>query len=183
MRPTSARERRLIALLILTALVAALYFLVVAPIVAGFESRADRLDRLALTYTRNLRTIAAIPRLRRHAESQRAAAASFAAAVPNAEAGREWLRDRLQRAVEGAGGEFREGDDVEASPGWVRASAEARMTLTQLIAALAHLQNQPPWLIVETVSVTGGNAIAPGQSPVLEVEIEATIPLRPAAAR
>jgi len=183
MRPVSARERRLIALLILTALIAAGYFLIVAPVVAGFQSRAERFDRLALTYTHNLRTIATIPRLRREAELRRAASVSFVAAAGNAEVGREWLKDRLQRAVDSAGGAFREGSDAEAPPGWARARASARMTLPQLAAALAHLQNQPPWLIVETVSITAGNVIVSGQAPSMDMEIEASIPLRPAAAR
>lgn len=183
MRPVSARERRLLALLILIGIVAAIHFLVVGPILANFQARADRSDRLALTYTHNVRTIATIPRLRRQAEAARAATASFVAAVPNVDAGREWLKERLQGAVEGAGGTFREGGDAEGRPGWARARAAARMTLPQLTAALARLQNQPPWLVVETVSLSAGNTIVPGQSPVMDVEIEASIPIRPAAAR
>src|SRR5204862_311741 len=96
-------------------------FLIVAPIVAGFQARAERLDRLALTYAHNVRTIATIPRLRRQAEAARAATASFVAGVPNVDAGREWLKERLQGAVEGAGGTFREGGDAEGRPGWARA--------------------------------------------------------------
>ena len=183
MRPTSVRERRLIALLILTALIAAAWFLIVAPIVAGFQARAERRDRLALTYTHNQRTIAAIPRLRREVELRRVATAAFVAGMPHAEAGREWLKDRLQRAVDGADGEFREGGDAEAPPGWARARASARMTLPQLAVALTRLQNQPPWLIIEAVSITAGNVIVPSQSPVMDVEIEVSIPLRAAAAR
>jgi len=183
MRPVSARERRLVALLILMGIVAAIHFLIVAPVVAGFQSRAERLDRLALTYTHNVRTIATIPRLRRQAEAARAATASFVAVVPNVDAGREWLKERLQGAVEAAGGTFREGGDAEGRPGWARAKAAARMTLPQLAAALARLQNQPPWLVVETVSLSAGNTIVPGQSPVMDVEIEASIPIRPAAVR
>lgn len=183
MRPISARERRLIALLILTAAIAAGYLLVVAPIAAGFQTRAERLDRLALTYAHNLRTIATIPRLRGDAERARAASASFAAMVPNVAAGRDSLKDRLQRAVANVGGEFRDAGDAEAGPGWARTRASARMTLPQVSAALAQLQNQPPWLVVETVGITAGNALVPGQSPVMDVEIEASVPLRPAAAR
>lgn len=183
MRPISARERRLVALLILTAAATVVYFLVVAPIFAGFQARADRQDRLTLTYLHNVRTIATIPRLRRDAEAARAAAASFYLPGTNAEAGREWLKDRLQRAVEEAGGTFRDGADADAPAGWARARGAARMTLPQLAAALARLQNQPPWLIVDSVTMNAGNVLASGQTPVLDVEIEAAIPLRPAAAR
>lgn len=183
MRAISARERRLVALLILTALVTAAYFLVVAPIVAGFHARAERAERLRLLYVHNLRTIATIPRLRREAERDRAEARAFFLAVPGAEAGREVLKDRVQRAVEAAGGSFREGADADGGAGWARVRATARMTLPQFLAALASLQNQPPWLVIDHVGMSAGNALVPGQPPILDVEFEAAIPFRPAAAR
>ncbi|WP_213979255.1 type II secretion system protein GspM [Sphingomonas sp. dw_22] len=179
----SSRERRLIALLILTAVVAAAYYLVIEPILAGFSARADRTEQLAATYVHNLRTIAAIPRLRREAEGRRAAAATFVVNAKNIEAGREYLKDRLQRAIEGAGGEFREGSDAEGQPGWARARATARVTLPQLTASLTRLQNEPPWIIVESVSVTASDALVTGQPSAMDVEIEASVPLRPAAGR
>lgn len=183
MRPVSPRERRLIALLILAAMIAGAYYLVIAPITAGFDARAERRDRLALAYVHNLRTLSAIPRLRREAESQRGAAASFVLGVPNRDAGREWLKDRLQRTIDGVGGEFREGNDAEGRAGWAQARASARLTLPQLTTALARLQDQPPWLVIESVTVTAGDAVVIGQSPTLDVEIEASIPLRAAAGR
>jgi hypothetical protein len=183
MRPTSTRERRLIALLILTALVTATYFVAVAPIVAGFAARAERRAQLELRYAHNLRTIASIPALRRHAERQRAATAGFALDVRSTETGREWLKDRMQRAVDAAGGEFREGNDAESPSGWARARASARLTLPQLARVLGLLQNQPPWMIVDTLSVTANDALVTGQASPMDVELEASIPLRAAAAR
>jgi len=183
MRSMSARERRLVALLILTAIIAAAYFVVIGPIVTGFAARAERRGQLTLRYVHNQRAIGSIPRLRRQAELQRGVTDAFVADVGNAEAGREWLKDRLQRTVDRVGGEFREGSDAEGRPGWARARGAARMTLPQLTAALASLQNEPPWLIVETVSVTADDALVTGQSSSMEVEIEAAIPLRSAAVR
>ncbi len=182
-RPTSPRERQLIALLVLLAIIAGAYYLVVAPIVAGFNTREEMRDQLALTYLHNLRTVSAIPSLRREAEDQRSAAASFVVNAPNIEAGREWLKDRLQRAIDSAGGEFREGNDAEGRAGWARARASARVTLPQLTTALTRLQNQPPWIIIESVTVTATDAVVTGQSSTMDVEIEASIPLRAAAAR
>ncbi len=182
-RPVSPRERRLIALLILTAILVAIYYLALAPVVAGFSTRGERRDQLALTYVHNVRTISTIPNLRRGAEAQRTVSTSFVAIAPSVEAGRELLKDRLQRAIEGAGGEFRESNDAEGRAGWARARAAARLTLPQLTAALTRLQNQPPWLIIESVTVTANDALVTGQSSTMDVEIEASIPLRATAAR
>lgn len=187
MRQISVRERRLIALFILTVLIAAVWFCIVAPIFDGFTARSDRREALLLRYTHNQRTIASIPRLRLKAEKQAAASRAFVADVRTAEAGREWLRERLQTAVERSGGEFRDAADAEGLPGWVRVHVAARMSLPQMAAALTELQNTPPWIIVESLSVTTSDGPAAGQSPTLppnlDVQIEASTPLRPAAAR
>lgn len=183
MRPTSSRERRLIALLILVGIVALFWFGIASPIIAVFSARTERRDQLALQYVHNLRTIGAIPRLRRKAEEQRAAIRTFVIGARNAEAGREWLKDRLQQAVERSGGEFRDAGDAEGQPGWARARASARMTLPQLTAALARLQNNSPWLILEGLSISASDALVTGQSSSMDVQIEASIPLRPATSR
>lgn len=183
MRPTSPRERRLIALLILTGAVAAIYSLIVAPVLDGFRARAMRRDALMLSYLHDMRTIAAIPRLRRQAELQKQAAEPYRIDVRTVEAGREWLKDRLQTAVERAGGTFREGGDGEGRPDWARARVSARLTLPQLIGTLARLQNDPPWLVVEFVTVTANDALVTGRPSQMDVDIEVSIPLRLAAAR
>lgn len=182
-RATSPRERRLMALLILTGLVALAYLGVVAPIMAGFAARAERRDQLTLRYVHNLRTIGSIPRLRRQAEERRRAIGSFVIEARGVEAGREQLKERLRRAIERAGAEFREAGDGEGRPGWVRARASARMTLRQLTATLDQLQNGPPWLVVETLSVGANDALVNGQLSTMDVQIEVSIPLRPASAR
>ena len=182
-RVMSARERRLVALLVLTALIAAVYLLLVAPIVAGFASRAERREQSGLRYVHNLRTIASIPRLRRAAEQQRGAVDLFVVDARSIEAAREQVKDRLQRAIESAGGAFVEGADAEGRPVWARVRGVARMTLPQVTGALARLQNEPPWLVVETVGITANDALVTGQSSAMDIEIEISLPIRPAAAR
>ncbi len=181
MRPTSTRERRLVALLALIAVLAVLWFALVSPIINGFSARAERRDQLSLRYAHNLRTIGSIPRLRRNAEEQRAAIRAFMVSAGNVEDGREWLKGRLQQAIEQAGGEFREARDSEAQPGWARARASARMTLPQLTAVLGRLQNDPPWLVVENLSVSANDVLVTGESSSMDVQVEASIPLRSAA--
>lgn len=183
MRPISARERRLVAVLILIAAIAAVHFLVIAPIARGFEARAERREQLALQYTHNLRTIAAIPRLRRQAEQQRAAIANFKIDVRNVEEGREQLKARLARTIGDVGGGYHNGNDAESRPGWASARASATLTPSQMTMLLARLQNEPPWLIIENLSVGSNDTPLTGQTSALEVEIEASIPISIAAVR
>ncbi|TNE30087.1 type II secretion system protein GspM [Sphingobium sp. CFD-2] len=183
MRPVSPRERRLVALLILVGLIALVWFLIVAPIAAGFSARAEKRNELNLLYLHNQRTIAAVPRLRRQAEEARRRIDTYVIAAPNIEQGREALKQRLQRVVERSGGEVRALGDAEGDAGWARASISARMTLPQLVATLDQLQNTPPWLVVETLSVEANDALVTGQSSIMDVQIEAAIPFRAAAAR
>jgi hypothetical protein len=182
-RPLSAREQRLVALLILTGLIALVYFAVIHPIAAGFAARDARREQLLGTYAHNVRTIASIPRLRRRAEQQRASITAFVLPARNVEAGREALKDRLQRVIEAAGGEFREGADGEGPAGWVQVRATARMTLPQLGATLARLGDERPYLIVDTLTIGADTALVIGQSSAMDIQIEASIPLRPAPAR
>lgn len=182
-RAVSRRERRLVAVLILTAVVAAAYGLLVGPLLQGFAAREARRAQLALLFAHNQRTIATIPALRRQAERQRDAIARFAAAASTVEAGRELLKSRLQGAVEHVGGEVREGGDGEGRPGWARARVAARLTLPQLRALLDLLEAEPPWLVIETLGVRAPETPASGDPSVLDIDLEASIPLRPAIAR
>lgn len=182
MRPLSARERRMVALLILCALIAACHLAVVQPILHGFAARAAERERLQLRYVHNLRTIAAIPRLRRAAERDRAALTGYVVDVPGAEAGREALRARLQRAVAQAGGALGESEDGEGRPGWARVRAVVHLSYPQLVRLLGLLQRQPPWLVIESLSITAHEGAA-GATPLLDVDLDVSVPLRTAALR
>lgn len=183
MRPTSPRERRLVALLILVAFAALLWFAIVAPVAAGFSARTEQREELNLRYLHNQRTIASVPRLRRQAEEARQNIEAYVINAANAEAGREVLKERAQRIVERSGGEIRGMGDAEGEAGWARATIAARMTLPQLVSTLDQLQNTPPWLIVESLSVEATDALVTGQSSSMDVQIEIAIPFRAAAAR
>lgn len=183
MRPVSPRERRLIALLILVALAALAWFVIVSPIAAGFSTRAQQREELNLRYLHNQRTIASVPRLRRQAEEARRRIDAYVIPAPNAEHGRETLKERLHRIIERSGGDVRAVGDAEGEAGWARASISARMTLPQLASTLDQLQNTPPWLVIETLSVEANDALVTGQSSIMDVHLEAAIPFRAAAAR
>ena len=81
----SDRERRLIAVLILVALIAFGWLAVLSPIISGFETRAAERERLALVQASNQRLIDNIARLRRQAEAQKADSARFHIIAPTPE--------------------------------------------------------------------------------------------------
>jgi general secretion pathway protein M len=183
MRPLSRREARLIALLILVALIALLDLMVVAPIVSGFTDRAEQRELLLARYSANDRTIAAIPRLRRRAEAQGHALARFTLAAADSAGAAQNLRDRLQNAVTAIGGDFRGSADAPAAPGWASAHVDARLTQPQLAALLTNLENSPPFLIVNSLSVSADDALVTGTASTLDVQIEASVPVHLSAAR
>lgn len=182
-RQLSSRERRLLALLILIAFAALCYLLAIEPIVEGYSVRAARRQQLETIYRHNQKTIASVPLLRRQAEQQRKITDRFTIRAATIEDGRELLKTRLRRAIEHAGGEYREGSDGDGRTNWAKVRAKARMTLPQLTSVLAQLQNQPPWLVIDTLAISADDALVTGKSTEMDIEIEASIPLRTAAAR
>lgn len=170
----SARERRLIAILILVAAIALLWLGVISPIATGFAERAEQRDRLAQVYANNSRLIASIGRLRKLAEVQRADSDRFHIVAPTLVAANEILKARLSDAVTDAGGQTRSVQEVEADPGRVGAWIEARMTLPQLVAVLGTLENRAPLLALSSLSVSADPAATSVRPDTLNVRIEAS---------
>lgn len=183
MRPTTPRERRLVAVGLLIAAIALAYLAVVAPIAHGFAARAAARQALLLEYQHNVRTIAAVPRLRRQAERQRAVLDRFVLEAPDLAAATQRLRERAERVVTEAGGEFQAGEDADAPAGWIAVRASARVTEGQLARVLARLQNDAPWLVVTGLDISADQALADGQSHPMETSFEIAIPLRSAKPR
>jgi hypothetical protein len=180
MRPTTPREQRLIAIGLLVLAIALAWLAVVSPILDGFAERTERRERLLLEYQHNARSIAAIPRLRRQAERQGDSLSRFVLAAPDIAAARQLLRERIERVVTEAGGEFLAGEDADAPAGWVAIRAGGRMTRDQLARSLARLQDEPPWLVISALDVSADQALVNGRLNPMEVSLEAQVPTRPA---
>jgi type II secretory pathway component PulM len=156
----SDRERRLIALLILVAVIAAGWLAVLSPIIGGFQGRAAERERLALVQASNQRLIDNIARLRRQAEAQKADSARFHIIAATPEAAAEALKDRLSALLSAGGGEVRAMQDIEAGEGRVELRIEARVSEGALVPLLERLHNAEPLLIVTALSIA-----APGADP------------------
>ena len=66
--------------------------------------------------------------------------------------------------------------EVSDRPGWARAWVEARMTLPQMIATLEKVQNQPPYLVVNSLTISADRALQSGKLDLMDIRIEASSP-------
>ena len=177
MQASSQRERKLVALLILLALVTSLWLLIIAPIVAGFSARAVERAELLRRYQANERTIASIPRLRRQAENQRETFRNYVITAPTSAGASAQIQDRLQRVVENAGGEIGNIENVATPDDHVKLRTSARLTLAQVATVLTQLQNEAPFLIVETLNIAADQAVISGRLESMEVSFEVSVPV------
>ena len=156
----SDRERRLIAVLILVAVIAFAWLAVLSPIIGGFQARAAERERLALVQASNQRLIDNIARLRRQAEAQKADRARFHIVAAPPEPASEGLKDRVSALLSAGGSEVRALQDIEAGEGRVELRIEARVGAGDLVTLLERLQNSEPLLVVTALSIA-----APGSDP------------------
>lgn len=183
MRTVSPRESRLIAVLVLIALVAVAQALIVGPLVAGFAARAAERTELATRYAANDRMIAAIPRLRRQAETRTRAMQAFALHASDPAQATELLRDRLQAQITAVGGDFRGSEDLTAPAGSAACRIRARLSSEQLARLLVLAQNARPALVVSSLVVGADDALVAARAATLDVQLDVSIPVLAAAAR
>jgi Tfp pilus assembly major pilin PilA len=183
MRALSSRERKLVALLMLFAVIALVWALVVGPIVAGFVERSAQRVALTEQYQANQRIIGSIPRLRRQAERQRDELRNFVVSGPTKAAATSALQERIQRTIESEGGEIRAIEDASTNDAFVKVRASTRMMLKPTTAILSRLQNEPPYLKVEALSVTADEAVISGRLEMMEVSFDVSVPYIAAKSR
>lgn len=181
LRSLSARESRLLAVLVAVALVVLADLAVIAPVLSGFADRASEREALLARHAANQRAIAAIPRLRRMAEAQGRGLADFALAAPDAATASDLLRERLQAQIGAAGGDFRGAEDVPARAGHVAARITARLAPGQLATFLAGAQNARPAIVITSLVIGADEALVTGHANQLDVQLEASVPFHPAA--
>jgi type II secretory pathway component PulM len=183
MKQLSARERKLLAIGLLVAVFAIFWLGLVRPIYGSFVANADRRIELRQQYVQNERLIGQISALRRAAEKQGRLQTLYALDAPNAEQAGERLKARLEASVEKAGGELRATESVDAPNGWVRARATALVSNDQLAAWLSMLNNEQPYLAMETLSIVADRALNSGRLDLMDVKIEVSAVLGKTNAR
>lgn len=172
----SAREQRLIALLILLLMLAGAWLIVIAPVLDGFAARKAEREQLLTTIQHNERLIAAMPTLQRRFEAQRPDRGRFVLIAANREVAGDLLRQRLQRTLETSGASISGLGEGAVGQQWVGASVEGALTLDQLVRVLSDLQNQTPYLVVTGLTVVADRAFQSGKLDVMNVKIDVAIP-------
>jgi type II secretory pathway component PulM len=183
MNSLSPRERRLIAIALLLGVIALVWLAIILPFFDGFTSRAEQRALLQQQFARNERQIATIAPLRRSIELQRLNKSDFRTAGDSVVAATETLKERLSDLVTANGGELRAVQDVSDQPGWARIWAESRMSLPQLVSTLTKVQNQPPYLAVNGVTISADRALQSGKLDIMDVRIEISSPIAPTKSR
>lgn len=182
-RTLSPREARLVAILVLVALIGVVWLLVLGPILNGFAERSARREELATRLAINERMIASVPRLRRVAEERGRAFGTVIQIAPDAATASGLLRDRLQAAIAATGGSFRGAEDLPATRTHVACRLRARLSPEQLNRFLVLVQNTRPALVVTSLVVGGEDSLVTGRASDLDVQLEASLPVRLAASR
>jgi hypothetical protein len=176
MNSLTARERKIVAIGILVGLIALVWFALIAPIMSGFAARTVERERLSARFASNERLIASIPRLRNAIENRAADFKNFRTEGESFAAVTEALKERLGAQIATGGGELRAMQEVSDQPGWARAWVEARMTLPQMIGTLEKIQNQPPYLAVNSLTISADRALQSGKLDLMDIRIEASSP-------
>lgn len=172
MKPLSTRERKLVAIGLLVATFTLFWLALVRPIYGSFVANTDRRIELRQQYAQNERLIGQISGLRRAAEEQGKQQSLYALNAPNAEQAGERLKERLEASLEKAGGELRATESVDAPNGWVRARSTALVSNEQLTAWLGMLNNEQPYLAMESLTIVADRALNSGRLDLMDVKIE-----------
>ncbi len=184
MNGLNPRERRLLAVAILLAVVAAAWLAGFSPLIGGFSARHDERQALLTSYRRNQRLLGAIPALRAEAEAQKGSAAAFALSAPSQLQAQEMLRQRISAALVATGAAAPTVQDLQADlpAGWIGARADAALTFNQLNDSLRRLESEEPYVVVDYVSVNADRAFSSGHAGPLAVRFELSVPFRLAGA-
>ena len=175
MNGLALRERRLIAIALLLALVAAVWLGVVRPVIGGFQDRADQRAAALDDYARNARVIRSYRRLRTDALAQARSAADLEIIALTPAAAGEAARDRLGRDLAASGANVHAMRGQPAGPGTVRLRADFQIPLAGLNNLLRRVHDQAPGGVVDSLSVAADSAGANGaaaRSSLLEVRLD-----------
>jgi Tfp pilus assembly protein PilO len=174
LKPLEPRERKIVAVGLLVAAIAGVWLGVVSPLVGGVEARAEKRRELLARYQANQRLMAALPSFRTEALAQRRSAALYQITAPTETQASEALRQRLSQALTDAGGTVSAVQPIQADVprGWISVRADARINLTQLVASLRRLENEPPYVVVDYASLGADRALLTGHAAPLDVRLQ-----------
>jgi type II secretory pathway component PulM len=179
MRPLEPRERKIIALGILVAVLVVVWYALVNPLIMGFISRAEERSDLLATYQRNERVLGGISTWRSQSDDQNATASQYGIVAPTKVLAAEALKQRMNRLAAATGGTISTVSELPAEQeNWVRVRADMQLTMSQLDKGLTRLENEAPYVVVGYVSVAADRATQTGHLATMDVRIELSAPVR-----
>ena len=180
MNMLAARERRLIALALLLALVAVVWLGAVRPLIEGFADRADQRATALEDYARNARMIHASPHWRATARRMAISASAFELAQTGEASALEAARERLARQLAAAGAVVHairpqpsgSSSSSSSGSGGVRLRADFQIELAGLMQVLRRVHDQAPSGLVDSLSIASDPAAAAARGRALEVRLD-----------
>jgi len=158
MNGLSSREQRLVAIAILIACIAAVWFLAVAPILNGFTQRQAQREETAVVLAQNRRLIAAFSVLRIQDAAVRRGEPAWSAPGAALPAATELARERVSRAVEDSGGALEALRDEPGPPNLIHLQADAEIGLDGLQALIRRLEDEAPYGAIVRLSIAASDA-------------------------
>jgi len=168
----SLRERRLLALAILVAVVASVWLAGVVPILNGFAARQEARDAAIDTLRQNVRAIAAYKETRLKLADLRRMAPSWAVLAASPPAATEQARARVSRAVADSGGVLEALRDQPGRSDLIQLQGDARIDLIGLQTLLRHLEDDHPAGVVSALIVAAPDATTAQHASSLQVRFD-----------
>jgi general secretion pathway protein M len=178
-RPLEPRERKIVALGILVAMLVVIWFGLIDPLIVGFIGRAEDRSDLLAAYQKNERILSSISTWRDQADQQSATQTQYGIVAPTKVLAAESLKQRLNRLTTAVGGSVQGVSELPAEKeNWVRVRADVQLTMSQLYKSLTRLENEAPYVVVGYVSVVADRATQTGHLATMDVRIEVSAPVR-----
>jgi hypothetical protein len=179
MRPLEPRERKIVAVAILVAVLVVAWYALIDPLLVGFISRAEERSDLLATYQRNERVLSAISAWRGEVDEQNSSAGQYGIVAPTKVLAAEALKQRLNRLAGTVGGAVTSVSELPPDKeNWVRVRADLQLTMSQFYKSLTRLENEAPYVVVGYVSVAADRATQTGHLATMDVRIEVSAPVR-----
>ncbi|MDG2527270.1 type II secretion system protein GspM [Caulobacter endophyticus] len=174
MRTLTVRERRIVALGVLAALVGLGWLAVVAPVLEGFHVRGERRREALQRQARDQRLLASLPVLRKALAEQKRTGRAFQITAPSRGLAIDALKQRLTSSLGQEGAVVGPAEEVRAETpaGWVSVRADATLTLAQLNAGVRRIENEAPYVVVDYVSINAEQAARTGQPGPLAIRLQ-----------
>jgi hypothetical protein len=170
------RERRLVAIGILVALVVGTCLLLIAPVARSFAVRDSERQSLLAQYAKNASNINNMRHWRREADRQSQTKNRYSVQAASRQEAVEILREQIIRQFVKIGGEVRNCQEIEAPAGWLRVRLAARLDIFKIERGIRTFQNQMPFAVVQTATVTGDRFATANPSQTLDIKLEISAP-------